>query len=158
MLKQKAQSLAKQVFAPNVAYDPLALAQTLDFLPILEGWVKNTREFAYGEAEKGQEIPDYKLVEKTAVRKFKEDTDRNKLAETLGVPVTEILKPTELIGVGDMEKLAPGKNAKERAAILEPFVERKSSGHTLVHISDKRDPVRIDAKAAFAELPAEVSK
>jgi hypothetical protein len=152
MLKQKAQTLARQVFAPGLAYDPLALAQTLDFLPILEGWVKNTREFAYGEAEKGQEIPDYKLVEKTAVRKFKEDTNREELAKTLGVPVTEILKPTELIGVGDMEKLAPGKNAKERAAVLEPFVDRKSSGHTLVHISDKRDPVRIDAKAAFADI------
>jgi hypothetical protein len=41
--------------------------------------------------------------------------------------------------------------------MLEPFVERKSSGHTLVHVSDKRDPVRIDAKAAFgalAETPA----
>lgn len=59
-----------------------------------------------------------------------------------------------MLGVGDMEKLAPGKNAKERAAAIEPFVERKSSGHTLVHMSDKREPVRIDAKAAFAETPA----
>ena len=150
-LKKKAQQLAKQVFAPDIVYDPKSLAQTLDFLPILEGWIKNTREFAYGEAEKGKEIPDYKLVEKLAVRKFKEDTNRETLAKTLGVTVADILKPAELIGVGDMEKLAPGKNTKERAAVLEPFVERKSSGHTLVHISDKRDPVRIDAKAAFAE-------
>lgn len=153
-LKKKAQSLAKQVFAPELPYDSMALAQTLDFLPILEGWIKNTREFAYGEAEKGIEIPDYKLVEKQAVRKFKEDIDREKLATTLGVKVADILKPAELIGIGDAEKLAPGKNAKERASVLEPFVDKKSSGHTLVHISDKRDPVRIDAKAAFAETPA----
>jgi hypothetical protein len=157
MLKQKAQSLAKQVFAPNTPYDPLALAQTLDFLPILEGWIKNTREFAYGEAEKGTPIPDYKLVEKTAVRKWKEDIIPARVAKTLGVEVTELFKPAELINIGDAVKLAPGKNAKERDEVLEPFVDRKSSGHTLVHISDKRDPVRIDAKAAFAEAPKELA-
>jgi len=152
MLKQKAQSLAKQVFAPNVPYDPMVLAQTLDFLPILEGWIKNTREFAYGEAEKGTPIPDYKLVEKTAVRKWKEDVVPARVAKTLGVQVTELFKPAEMINIGDAVKLAPGKNAKERDAVLEEFVERKSSGHTLVHISDKRDPVQIDAKAAFGAL------
>jgi len=151
-LLRKSQALAKQVFAPDLAYDPKTLAQTLDFLPILEGWIKNTREFAYGEAEKGKEIPDYKLVEKLAVRKWKDDTDRTKLATALGVSVTDILKPAELLGIGDMEKLAPGKNAKERASVLEPFVKKESSGHTLVHVSDKRDPIRIDAKAAFAEF------
>jgi hypothetical protein len=135
------------------AYDPLELARVLDFLPILEGWIKNTREFAYGEAEKGTEIPDYKLVEKQAVRKWKEDVIPARVAKILGVETTEMFKPAELINIGDAVKLAPGKNAKERDAVLEEFVERKSSGHTLVHVSDKRDPVRIDAKAAFAELP-----
>jgi len=152
-LKERAQALAKQVFAPGLPYDPLQLARTLDFLPILEGWIKNTREFAYGEAEKGLEIPDYKLVEKTAVRKWKEDAGKEALAAALGVTVADILKPVELIGIGDAEKLAPGKNSKERAAVLEPFVNKESSGHTLVHVSDKREPIRIDAKAAFAQLP-----
>jgi hypothetical protein len=148
-LKQRAQALAKQVFAPGLAYDPLKLAQTLDFLPILEGWIKNTREFAYGEAEKGGEIPDYKLVEKLAVRKWKDDVIPARIAKALGVEVTELFKPAELINIGDAVKLAPGKNTKERDAVLETFVDRKSSGHTLVHVSDKRDPVRIDAKAVF---------
>lgn len=180
-LKNKAQSLAKQVFAPageilpptdkgsvatdkgsalsaKLAYDPLELARTLDFLPILEGWIKNTREFAYREVEKGNEIPDYKLVKKQAVRKWKEGLPDigYALAKHLGCDEKDVWRK-ELINVGDAEKMAPGKNAKERAATLEPFVERKSSGHTLVHISDKRDPVRIDAKAAFAELPAGTS-
>lgn len=153
-LKQQAQALAKRVFAPGVAYDPLELARTLDFLPILEGWIKNTREFAYGEAEKGNAIPDYKLVEKTAVRKWKPDVSVADLVKSLGCQDSDLWEPRQLIGIGDAEKMAPGKNAKERASVLEPFVERKSSGHTLVHISDKRDPVRIDAKAAFAEAPA----
>lgn len=155
-LLQKSQALAKQVFAPGLAYDPMNLARALDFLPILEGWIKNTREFAYGEAEKGIEIPDYKLVEKTPVRKWKEDVNTTELVKALGCGGYDIFKPVELINIGDAMKLAPGKNAKERDAVLEPFVERKSSGHTLVHTSDKREPVRIDAKAAFAdaETPA----
>ena len=73
-------------------------------------------------------------------------------AKHLGCKESDLWKPRELIGIGDAEKLAPGKNAKERAAMLEPFVERKSSGHTLVHVSDKRDPIRVDAKAAFAPV------
>lgn len=165
VLKSKAQAIAKQVFAPVpegavlspenklvLAYDPLELARTLDFLPILEAWIKNTREFAYGEAERGIEIPDYKLVEKQAVRKWKEGINRVDLARVLRVPMCDVLKPVELINIGDAAKMAPGKNAKERDAELERFVERKSSGHTLVHVSDKRDPVRVDAKAAFAPV------
>ena len=164
-LKNKAQALAKQVFSTAIvpagsglAYDPKTLAQALDFIPILEGWIKNTREFAYGEAEKGNEIPDYKLVEKQAVRKWKDGITADEVIRAIGCDPIEIWKPSELINIGDAVKLAPGKNAKERDAVLEPFVERKSSGHTLVHVSDKREPVRIDAKAAFAELPAEVLK
>lgn len=173
-IKNRAQALAKQVFAtPAVlppetvlakpAYDPLALARALDFMPILEAWIKNTREFAYGEAEKGIEIPDYKLVDKQAIRKWKEDTSRAdispQLVKALGCSPFDIWEQPTLIGIGDAEKLAPGKNAKERAAVLEPFVEKKSSGHTLVHASDKRDPVRIDAKAAFSETgPGPVSE
>ena len=167
-IKNRAQALAKIAFGPvgevlppdktitaKPPYDSLALARALDFMPILEAWIKNTREFAYGEAEKGVEIPDYKLVEKQASRKWKDGMPDPgyALAKHLGCKEEEVWKPRELINVGDAEKLAPGKNAKERAAVLEPFVEKKSSGHTLVHASDKRDPVRIDAKAAFAELP-----
>jgi hypothetical protein len=175
-IKNKAQALAKIAFStptagpigevlPPVAngvstavvtkppYDPLQLARALDFMPILESWIKSTREFAYNEAERGVEIPDYKLVEKQAVRKFKPDINTLDLVKALGCKGSEIWKPAELINIGDAEKLAPGNNTKERALVLEPFVEKKSSGHTLVHTSDKRDPVRIDAKAAFAELP-----
>ena len=159
-LKNKAQALAKQVFSAELvptasglavvsSYDPLNLARALDFLPILEGWIKNTREFAYQEAEKGNEIPDYKLVEKTAVRKWRDDVLPARIAKALGVKATELFKPAELINIGDAVKFAPGKNAKERDAVIEPFVKRESSGHTLVHVSDKREPVRIDAKAAF---------
>ena len=63
-----------------------------------------------------------------------------------------VYKPKELLPVGDILKLCPGKNAEERAKVLEPFTIKESSGHTLVPDSDKREPVRLDAKAAFSTL------
>lgn len=143
-LKTKAQQLAKQVFAPGVAYDPEALAETLDFLPILEGWIKNTREFAYTEAEKGQTIPNWKLVEKRATRKWRDD---GVVAQSLSA----VLDPTflyerKLITPAAAEKLL----SKDQRALLDELCVKESSGHTLVHGSDKRPAVQVDAKSAFA--------
>ena len=151
-MKNKANELAKKAFTPDRPYDPDELASTLDFLDILEAWIKNTREFAYGEAEKGFPIPHYKLVEKRATQKWKADV-LDDLASLLGRKPAELLGPAPMLSVTDIRKMCPGKNDKERSAFLEPFTTKESSGHALVHESDKREAVRIDAKAAFAESP-----
>jgi len=150
-LKAKAQEMAKKVFAPELPYNPKELAEVLDFLPILEGWIKNTREFAYGEAEKGNPIPSYKLVEKQANRKWKPDAAAD-LECVLGDAIWGV-RPMKT--VTEVQKICPGKNDKERAAWLDPYVTKESSGHTLVHESDKRPAVRVDAKAAFGSADAE---
>lgn len=157
-VKNLAQETAKKVFAVATidnggvkTYDPEDLAKTLDFLPVMEGWIKNVREFAYAEAEKGHAIPGYKLVNKTPIRKFKAG-EEEALAKALGVKKSVLYGPAPLLGVGEIEKLAPGKNAKERAEVIAPFFTKESSGHTLVHESDKREAVSIDAKSAFAEV------
>ncbi len=147
-IHRRAQAVAKIAFAPSLPYDPLELSKVLDFLPILEGWIKNTREFAYSEAERGHVPPDYKLVDKVASRKW--NVTPGVVATALGVPVDKVTKPLELLPVGEVEKLAPGKNKEARAQFLSSMVVKESSGHTLVHVSDKRDAVRVDAKAAFS--------
>ncbi len=158
-VKQLAQETAKQAFTLATvdnggvrSYDPAELADTLDKLPILEAWIKNVREFAYAEAEKGHAIPNYKLVEKQAQRKWMPDI-ADFLADMLGVEVSALQKEPEMKGVTEIEKMAPGKNEKERAAFLAPFVTKESSGHTLVHDSDKRPAVSLDPKSAFGEIP-----
>lgn len=145
-LKSKAQALAKQVFAPGLPYDPKALSETLDFLPILEGWIKNTREFAYGEAEQGRDIPQWKLVEKRATRKWRDE------AEVGGVLVAnsimlgdEFFTPRKIQSPAVIEKLLP----KDQRALLDELCVKESSGHTLVHASDKRPAVKLDAASAF---------
>lgn len=145
-LKDKAQQMAKLVFAPtaNQVCDYAKLSEALDFAPIIEGWAKNVREFAYAEAERGAVIPGYKLVEKRATRKWRnEDEAQAVLHERLG---DSCYKPIELLSPAQIEKLLP-KGERETFDVL---TVKESSGHTLVHESDKRDPIRVDAKAAFA--------
>lgn len=143
-VKARAQQLAKAAFEPHQAYEPAKLSEALDFLPILEGWAKNVREFAYAEAEKGHVIPGYKLVEKRATRKWRDENEAGAvLTPILG---DEAWKPVEVITPAAAEKLL----SKDQKNILDQLTVKESSGHTLVHESDKREAIRVDAKAAFA--------
>lgn len=145
-LKTKAQELAKQVFAPGLPYDPKALADTLDFLPILEGWIKNTREFAYGEAEQGRTIPQWKLVEKRATRKWR---DEEAVVTWFKAHHPEVeLWERKLATPAAIEKALP----KDERTALEDLCVKESSGHTLVHESDKRAAVRVDAASVFSKI------
>lgn len=149
LLRRKASDLAKQVFAPEVPYDPQALAETLVFLPILEGWIKNTREFAYREAEAGKSIPNHKIVEKRATAKWKDNVDPATLAKLIGVETADVLKPVELKSVTDIKAMTPGKNDKERMELLAGHLVKESTGHVLVHESDKRPAVNLSPAAVF---------
>lgn len=152
--RQLANDLAKHVFAPSLPYEPEDLANVLDKLDVLDGWIKNVREFAYGEAEKGHSIPRYKLVEKRATRKWKPDVLED-LAASLGVEPADLTAPAEMKPITEIQKLCPGKNDKIRAAFLDPFVTKESSGHSLVPDTDNRPAVRLDAVAAFGSADAE---
>lgn len=157
-MKRGALQAAKLAFAPAIAYSPDELSKALDWAPTLEAWIKNVREFAYSEAEQGRTPPGYKLVDKLAVRKWREDISPTDLAAQLACGLDELYAPKEMLGVTAIEKLAPGKNAKERAAVLAPFVTKVSTGHALAPEGDKRIAVRLDAKAAFALAPPVVEQ
>jgi len=147
--RRKAQELAKIAFTPGVSYDAQQLADTLEWLPILEAWIKNTREFAYAEAEKGHDIPRHKLGEKRATRKWKDIAAPHivkKLADVSGLALRDFYEPSELMSPAKIEKLLP----KDQRSVLDEFTVKESSGHTLVHESDKREAIKVDAKSAFA--------
>ncbi|ASN73066.1 PD-(D/E)XK nuclease superfamily protein [Ralstonia phage DU_RP_II] len=145
--KNKAQQLAKQAFAPGLPYDAKQLAETLEWLPVLEAWIKNTREFAYAEAEKGHDIPRHKLVEKRATRKWRElsAVDITRLEIAVG---GEVYDEPSLKSPAAIEKLLP----KDQRKILDDLCIKESSGHTLVHESDRREAIKVDARSAFSEV------
>lgn len=145
--RRKAQELAKQAFAPGLPYDAQQLAEKLEWLPVLEAWIKNTREFAYAEAEKGHDIPRHKLVEKRATRKWRElsAVDITRLEIAVG---GEVYDEPSLKSPAAIEKLLP----KDQRKILDDLCVKESSGHTLVHESDRREAIKVDAKSAFSEV------
>lgn len=144
-LRDIAQDTAKQAFAPGLPYSPEQLADALDKLPLIEAWVKNVREFAYGEAEKGVALPGWKLVEKRPTRKWRDGSAVAKVAALLGA---EAYEPASIKTPAAIEKLLP----KDQRLILDELCVKESSGHTLVHESDKRPAVRTDARSAFENL------
>lgn len=146
-LRNKAKALAKVEFKPVESYDEEKLTEALDFLPILESWIKQVREFAYGEAQHGRTPKGYKLVAKRAMRKWNADDDT--IAENLEclIPSKDFYKKT-LLSPAQVEKLLPKKLKKE----LEDLVIKESSGFALVHESDKRPQVFLDAKSDFKPI------
>lgn len=146
-IKAKAQALAKVEFSPALSYDPKVLAETLHWLPILEGWAKDTREFAYGEAEHGRTPPGWKLVEKRATRKWATNPEAatEALRTLFIVDDADIFEPAKLKSPAEIEKLVGKANFKK----AESIVVKESSGYTLAPEADKRPAVRKDAKAEF---------
>lgn len=142
-MRQKANAVARRVFSNELPYDPAELAATLDQLPILEAWIKNVREFAYAEAEKGHDIPNYKLVDKRPTRKWRNEDDAEDFLAEFNI---DIYEPRKLISPATAEKLLPKEDRDELAG----HIIKESSGHALVHESDKRPAVRTDARSAFS--------
>lgn len=134
---------ARAEFAPGLHYDPAALAKALDSIPLLETWIKATREFAYTEAVDGRVPAGWKLVEKRATRKWRDEASAAAMLELLMAP-DEIYEPRALLSPAKIEKLL-GKGERDKIAL---YTVAESSGLTLVHESDKRPAATPRASAA----------
>lgn len=146
-LKTKSMALAKQQFSALESYDPGKLSDTLAMLSTMETWIKGVREFAYREAEKGRPPPGWKLVDKRATRKWRENVNQDELARNLGLKMPEVFE-TKLKSPAQVEKLL----SKPAKAVFDQFVFSESSGKTLVPTSDKRPQVKERAVEAFDSL------
>ena len=147
-LRDHCNKVAAMEFRNDCSYDPTQLANVLDELPVLEAFVKSVREFAYGEAEHGRTPPRYKLVEKQARRKWKDEKEAAEYLGLMGFQNIEIFEEPALKSPAQMEKSL----GKEQKALIAPLVFAESSGLALVHESDKRPPAKIAAADAFKEF------
>lgn len=115
-----------------------SLAQIAEFLekaPLVEARISALREFAYQRACAGEKLPGFKLVDKRATRKWKDEEAAKQ--QFAGVPGA--LTEPELRSPAQLEKLL-GKKKFSKYADL---VEKQSSGHTLVPESDNRPSVEV---------------
>jgi hypothetical protein len=123
------------------------VAQALAMVGPLEAKIKQVEAYAYELANRGLEIPGYKLVEKRATRKWKDPEMVALWAKERGV---EPYAEPELLSVAQLEK----KLRKEEKAELAPLYEKVSSGTTLVPASDSRPVANRISADDFAALPA----
>lgn len=152
-LQKNAQTVAKSEFRNDLSYDPKKLSETLTQLPVLEAFIKAVREFAYGEAEHGRCPPGWKLVQKRATRRWRDEENAVKLLQkNFGLKTVQIMDPPTLKSVPQIEKLFSASKKTE----LNELIVAESSGFTLAPESDKRGAAKRDAKTDFAQIPESI--
>lgn len=125
------------------------LSTILSHLEDFEAWKKSVIAYAHTQCEQGRQIPGWKLVQKRAYRKWKDEEEAIELLELRGI---DPYQPRKVRTPADVEKFMPGKNPAERKAFLQKFVEAKSSGTVLAPESDKRPAVKASADEQFEEV------
>lgn len=138
-LEKHQHAITATQFSAAVSYDVAELATALETIPLVKARIKAIEEFAYSEATRGSTIPGWKLVEKEARRKWKDEEDVKRWGVMAGIDVTA---PPELLSPAQLEKKlmanAPKGQKKDAGKVIEPLTHKISSGTVLVPISDNR--------------------
>ena len=154
-LEKKRHAVMAAEFADVSALTPERVAAALADIPLLKGRITAIEEYAYAQATAGVEIPGYKLVDKRPVRKWKSEGDVIMWAQAVAV---DCYAPREVLSPAQLEKAlakdAPRGKKKEFVKVLEPFIEKVSSGTALVPVSDERPPAKVVTAVDFPLLPA----
>lgn len=137
--------MAKEQFSAASTYNAETLSSVLAWLPILESWISNVREFAYAEAMKGRVPPKYKLVQKRATRKWiNQGAAQTFLEKECGLTELDIFD-FKIKTPAQIEKILKKEQKQELAKVI----VAESSGYTLVSEDDSREAIKLDAKTDF---------
>lgn len=129
-------------FNAITGYDVNDLAKGLGMIESVKAKIKAMEEFAYAEAERGVQIPGWKLVDKRATRKWIDTAAVVKWAQE------NAIDPYETPDLKSPAQLEKGLKKPMKDA-LAAFVEKKSSGHALVPSSDDRPAAKLLTADAF---------
>lgn len=149
------QTVAKSEFAAGapaertVAQD--TLVQALQAVPLLKALIERIDAYAYAEARAGRAPDGYKLVEKRATRKWRDEETVALELGKLGLTSDELFAPRVVKSPAQLEKVGKIKGNKD---VLKPFIVSESSGLVLVSNDDKRPAWRADAKDEFKAIAA----
>lgn len=147
VVAKKAVETASRAFGTGLPYEPGELSEALERVPMITQWLKSVNEFAYSEAQQGRIPPGWKIVEKRAIRKWRDDIQTaHELLTSFHLKEEDIFE-RNLKTVPSIEKLIGKKNIKE----LGEFIVAESSGTTLAPLKDRRPAVsKITASEVFA--------
>lgn len=134
-------------------YSPEQIAEFLRMAPLVEARISAVREFAYQRACAGDNFPGWKLVEKRATRKWKDEEAATKM---LG-QIPGAMKEPEIRSPAQIEKML-GKKKFAQYAEAHDLVVKESSGVTLAPVDDPRPPAQVAQLTDFAVLPESVEE
>lgn len=143
-IKTQAIETATREFDVGIEYEPGELSEALERMPMIRQWLKSVESFAYSEAAAGRIPPGYKIVEKRATRKWRDDQQAASELIALGVDQAKIYEPVKIRSVAEIEKVYGKKNMAD----LSDQIIAESSGTTLAPLKDRRPAV---AKASAQE-------
>ncbi|MEF2552015.1 DUF2800 domain-containing protein [Aurantimonas sp. A2-1-M11] len=125
------------------------IGKTLHAADLISNWIKAVQQHAHDQALAGNMPAGFKLVAKRAIRKWKEGDDvLDVLQIDFGIAEEELYE-RKLRSPAKLERMFPGKNAKQRQSAMEPLVIKESSGTNLVPKGDPRPAVKVDAASEF---------
>ena len=123
------------------------LQKLLTMAPIIDAWLKSVEDYALTLANKGIEVPGFKLVARRSQRKWKDETAvEKKFGKTAIKVIKEILSPAQL--EAELKKSMTGKEAK---AAVEPLTYKPDTGNVLVSESDPREKVHPQLEQTFSD-------
>lgn len=143
-VKQSCKALAQScIETAKKAQDPRLLTpeeiatNVLPMLDTVDTWLKGVKEYTLAQALAGVSYPGFKLVAGRSNRVITDVEAARKTLVDAGYDPVAIMKPQEMRGITDLEKLV-GK--KKLAALLEKYLEKPQGKPVLAPESDKRAP------------------
>ena len=150
-VKHCCKALAKRCTEPTTAHpDPNLLTpeeMARDILPLLDTvatWLKGVQDYTLNQALAGTQYPGFKLVAGRSNRKITNTEAAKKALLDAGFAEDAIMKPQEMRGITDLEKLV-GK--KRFGVICKDWIVKPQGKPTLVPDTDNRpayDPAADD--------------
>lgn len=140
-VKARCKALAKEaVEASEWRPDPKLVAKEemealLPKLPVIKTWLAGVEEFALEQALAGTSFSGYKVVEGRSIRKIAEPEVVQAILNVEGYSDEAIMKPAELKGISDLEKVVGKKKFNE---LCGEYIVKPQGKPTLVPESDKR--------------------
>lgn len=116
---------------------PAEMSDILPKLDTIKNWLSSVEEYALQQALAGVVYNGYKVVEGRSNRRISDSAAVQQILVREGFSEENFLKPQELRGIGELEKLV-GK--KDFARLCEAYIMKPPGAPTLVPDSDKRPP------------------
>ena len=162
-LRSKALTAAKATFqAYPEGWTPPApegltleqLAAVMQRAELVKDWIRAVQEHAHQMAEHGHVIPGFKLVDKRATRKWRDEIGAQDYAIKHGCGASQVYAEPKTKSPAQLEKMIP-KAAREGMA---EFVSKESSGTNLVRDADTRPEVLSAVAKAFKPITIETGE